>query len=113
MSDLPPDVVTVNLRFGVMTTLGLYQDTLSFSEDEWAKRDPDAIAKAKQQLADTWVAFRTPQIAEEQKLATQAGIDAKIAEYQQQMVDLQTTITDLQAKAVVVAEAMTTPLSVV
>jgi phosphopantetheinyl transferase (holo-ACP synthase) len=111
MSDLPPDVVTVNLRFGVMTTLGLYQDTLSFSEDEWAKRDPDAIAKAKQQLADTWVAFRTPQIAEEQKLATQAGIDAKIAEYQQQIADLQVAVTDLQDAAVAVT-AVAAPLSV-
>jgi len=94
----------------VMTTLGLYQDTLSFSEDEWAKRDPDAIAKAKQQLADTWVAFRTPQIAEEQALATKEGIDAKIAEYQQQIADLNTTISDLQTTAIAVMVA--TPLSV-
>jgi hypothetical protein len=89
-----------------MTTLGLYQDTLSFSEDEWAKRDADAIAKAKQQLADTWVAFRGPQIEEEQALATQAGIDAKIAEYQQQIVDLQMAVTDLQAKSEAVTAAV-------
>lgn len=74
------DTVTVQLRFGVDTPLGLYQDTLSFTEEEWAKRDQKAIDARKQALADAWVAFRGPQIAEEEKLATDQGKRDRISE---------------------------------
>ncbi len=89
MSDVPPDVVSIHLRFGWMTALGVYQDTLVFTEEEWAARDDLALDMAKRALADTWVAFRSAQIAEEQALATAEGKQAKIAEYEAQIADLQ------------------------
>lgn len=97
MSQPAPDVITIALRFGVDTTLGLYQDTLYFTEVEWAKRDPVAIEAAKQKLADTWVAFRSAQIAEEQALQTEAGRQAKIAELDAEIADLTTTKDNLAA----------------
>lgn len=103
MSDIPQDVIRISLRFGIMTDLGLYQDTLYFTEDEWAKRDEGEIAKSKQNLADIWVAFRSEQIKEEQALVTQAGIDAKIAEYQTKISDAQANIDLLQSLSVSIA----------
>jgi hypothetical protein len=97
MADVPRDEVRLHLRFGVMTELGLYQDTLVFSEDEWAKRDDKAIAQSKQALADAWVAFRSPQIAEEAALATKRGRDAKVAEYEARIADLQAAAAALIA----------------
>lgn len=82
------DIITVQLRFAVDTVLGLYQDTLMFSEDEWAKRDQKAIDVSKQTLADKWVTFRAAQIAEEDALNTAAGKLAKIAEIDAKIVDL-------------------------
>lgn len=92
-----PDVLTLHLRFGVMTELGLYQDTLVFSEDEWAKRDDAAVAQAKQDRADAWVAFRSGQIAEEDALATKEGRDAKIAELETKAGELQAAADALKA----------------
>lgn len=97
------DVVTVQLRFGVTTSLGLYQDTLSFTEVEWAKRDSIAVEAAKQTLADTWVQFRSAQIAEEQALKTEEGKQAKIAEIDAQIADL-TAAKDALAVAAVAIE---------
>lgn len=82
------DTVTIHLRFAADTTLGVYQDTLMFSEDEWAKRDDKAIAVRKQALADTWVSFRTSQIWEEEALKTSAGKLARIAEIDTSVADL-------------------------
>lgn len=82
------NTVTVHLRFAADTVLGTYQDTLIFTEDEWAKRDQKAIDAAKQTLADTWVAFRGPQIAEEASLKTLQGKIDKIAEIDAKIADL-------------------------
>lgn len=82
------DVITIALRFSVDTSLGLYQDTLYFSEDEWAKRDQKVIDAAKKSLADTWVAFRSAQIADEEALKTVEGQQAKIAEIDAKIADL-------------------------
>lgn len=83
-----PDVITIALRFGVDTTLGLYQDTLYFSESEWAKSDPVAIEAAKQSLADTWVKFYSAQIAESETLLTEAGRQAKIVDLNSKIAGL-------------------------
>lgn len=96
-----PDVITIALRFGVDTTLGLYQDTLYFTEGEWAKRDPVAIEAAKQKLADTWVAFYSAQLAEAAALQTEAGRHAKIADLDAKIADLTATKDALAAVAVV------------
>lgn len=90
------DTVTVHLRFGVDTELGPFQDTLVFSEDEWAKRDDTTIAAAKKDLADTYVTFRSAQLAEERALATKEGRDAKIAEYEVKIAALQEAIDSLK-----------------
>lgn len=82
------DVITIQLRFGIKTELGLYQDTLSFTEDEWAKRDDKAIAAAKQALADTWVKFMSAQLADAEVMRTEEGRQAKIAEYDAKIADL-------------------------
>jgi ribosomal protein L18 len=96
-----PDVITIALRFGVDTALGLYQDTLYFSESEWAKRDPVAIEAAKQKLADTWVTFYSAQIAEAEALRTEEGKKAKIAEIDTQIADLTAAKEALAVAAVI------------
>lgn len=98
-----PDVITISLRFGADTTLGLYQDTLYFSESEWAKRDPITIEAAKQALADTWVAFRSAQISDEAALRTAEGKQAKIAEIDAKIADL---IATKEALAVAVTDGL-------
>lgn len=83
-----PDVITIQLRFGVSTSLGLYQDTLSFTEAEWAKRDAVKIEARKRALADVWVAFRSGQIAEEDALRTAAGKSARVAVIDEKIAEL-------------------------
>lgn len=92
------DVVTINLRFGVQTSLGLYQDTIVFSEAEWTKRDIAAIEKSKQALADTWVIFMTAQIAEAEAMRTADGKRARIAEIDGKIADLTATKDGLQSE---------------
>lgn len=92
-----PDQITLHLRFGVDTPFGVYQDTLVFTEDDWTRRTDRAVSDAKQALVDTWVAFRSAQIAEEKALATQAGKDAKVAEYEARIDDIQAAIDALRA----------------
>lgn len=92
-----PDQITVHVRFGVDTPLGVYQDTLVFTEDDWAKRTDQSVAQAEQALVDIWVAFRSVQIAEEKALATQAGKDAKVADYQAKIDVIQAAIDALRA----------------
>lgn len=82
------DIVTVQLRFSADTSLGVYSDTLSFTEAEWAKRDQKAIDVQKQALADTWVLFRTQQIADEQLIRTVEGKQAKISEIDAKIAQL-------------------------
>lgn len=94
-----PDEITIHLRFGVKTSLGLYQDTLVFTEEEWAKRDQAAIDAAKQALADTWVEFRSAQIAEEEALRTDEGKKAKVAEIDIKIADLTAAKEALLAEA--------------
>lgn len=97
------DTVTIHLRFGVDTALGRYQDTLVFTEDEWAKRDDKQIDAAKQALADTWVAFRSAQLADAEALKTEEGRQAKIAEYDAKIADL-TAAKDALAADVAVTD---------
>ncbi len=97
MSDVPADEVTVHLYFSVMTPLGIYRDTLVFTEEEWAARDAATITTREQDLANVWVEFRALQIRDEQDLATAAGKLAKIAEYEAQIVDLQAAADALRA----------------
>lgn len=92
------DVVTIQLRFGVETVLGLFQDTLSFSEDDWAKRDSVAVDAAKQARADDWVTFRSAQIAEEEALRTREGRQARISELDMRIADLAATRARLEAE---------------
>jgi len=94
------DVVTIQLRFGVQTPLGLYQDTLSFTEDEWAKRDPATVDAAKQKLADEWVVFRSAQIADEVSMQTAQGVQDKIASLTVQIEDLTATRNSLAAMVI-------------
>lgn len=82
------DSVTVHLRFGVMTALGQYKDTLFFTEAEWLARDQKAVDASKQALADAWVIFRGDQITQEQALKTAQGKLDKIAEIDAKIADL-------------------------
>ena len=82
------DVVTIQLRFAVDTALGIYQDQIYFTEDEWANRDQKIIDAQKQRLADTWSVFRAAQISDEQILATEAGKQAKITDLDQKIAIL-------------------------
>lgn len=90
------DTLTMHLRFAVDTSLGVYQDTLVFTEQEWATRDQKAIDVAKQALADKWATFRRAQIQEEDALQTQQGKQEKIAELTVQIADLTATKTSLE-----------------
>lgn len=92
------DAVTVHLRFVVETSLGTFQDTLVFSEADWAKRDQNAIIAAKQSLADAWVEFRTAQIVEEEVMRTRKGKEAKIAEIDARIADLAASKDGIQAE---------------
>jgi hypothetical protein len=92
------DVVTILVRFGIDTPLGLFQDTLSFTEEEFASRDQTAVDAVKQALADTWVAFRTVQIAEEEALLTREGKEAKISELDVKIADLAATKARIEAE---------------
>lgn len=83
-----PDEITIHLRFGVDTPLGQFQDTLVFTEADWARRDDRAVTQAKQALADTWVTFRSAQLAEEAALRTVEGRQAKIVEIDRKVSDL-------------------------
>lgn len=87
-SGVSDDIVTVYIRFGVKTELGLYQDTIVLSIDEWEKRDQGEIDKGKQGLADSWVAFRKAQIEKE-------GEDQKVEVKKVQIVQLDEQITNL------------------
>lgn len=82
------DTVNIHLRFAVSTVLGQYQDTLIFTEAEWLARDQKAVDASKQTLADTWVAFRSDQITQEQALKTAQGKIDKIAEIDAKIADL-------------------------
>lgn len=86
------DVVTVQLRFAVDTPLGVFQDTLTFSEDEWAKRDQKAIDAAKQARADTWIVFQSGQLA----LQTAEGKQARIAEIVDKIDELTAAKAELE-----------------
>lgn len=87
-SGVSDDIVTVYIRFGVKTELGLYQDVLILSVDEWEKRDQGEIDKGKQVLADTWVVFRKAQIEKERE-------DQKVEVKRAQIVQLDEQITSL------------------
>lgn len=85
------DIITVQLRFAVDTPLGTFQDTLTFSEDEWANRDQKTIDDAKKARVDTWTVFQAAQVA----LQTAEGKQAKIAEIDAQIVELNAAKVEL------------------
>lgn len=92
------DIITIQLRFGITTPLGLYQDWLYFTEDEWAKRDQKSIDVLKQKLADAWVVFRSAQLKEEAIIITKEGKLAKIIELDGRISDLTSTKDLLQSE---------------
>lgn len=94
------DVVTVQLRFAIDTSLGVYQDSLYFTEEEWAKREQKVIDVTKQDLADKWVVFRSAQIKEEETLQTIEGKNVKIAELEAKISDLEEIKAQLQSEII-------------
>lgn len=92
------DVVTVLVRFGIDTSLGLYQDTLYFTEEEWIKRDTKAIEQTKQSLADVWIIFRSKQITDEEVAKTIEGKQSKIADLSVKIQDLTVIKEQLEAE---------------
>ncbi len=91
------DVITIQVRFGVDTPLGLYQDTLYFTEKEWSTVPAKDIEAQKQALADTWVTFRSAQIADEEAMRTKEGQQAKLAEIDGKISDLTAAKAALEA----------------
>lgn len=93
-----PDVITIALRFSVDTSLGPFQDTLYFTEDEWAKRDEAAIAARKRSIADAWVNFRSAQIAEEETMRTADGKRERVAVINEQIAELTAAKDAIEAR---------------
>jgi hypothetical protein len=105
-----PDIVTVQLRFSVDTSLGSYSDTLSFTEDEWAKRDLKAIDLQKQAMADFWVSWRSQQIIDDEARRTDEGKQAQIAQIDAAIEEL-TATKEALASSISVVNVAPTPLT--
>lgn len=55
MNTLPPDA-KIQVFFSVPTEYGTYQDTLYYTQDQWALLSEQDLDVAKQQRVDAWVA---------------------------------------------------------
>lgn len=104
------DIVTVQLRFAIDTALGSYSDTLSFTEDEWAKRDQKAIDAQKQAMADFWVSWRGQQIIDDEARRSDEGKQAKIAEIDATIAEL-TTTKEALASSISLVDISPTPVT--